>query len=358
MKALVLAGGSGSRLRPFSHSAPKQLLPIANRPVLEYALENLRAAGIHDVGVIVGDRGDQIRDALGDGSRLGLRLTYLRQDRPLGLAHCVRVARDFLAADDFVLYLGDVMLLDGVGALVSDFGASRPAAQLAVHRVDDPRAFGVVELDAEGRVAALVEKPEEPRSDLVLSGAFAFTSAIHAAVDAITPSRRGELELTDAVQWLVTGGAAVRVTRQPGFVADTGRPEDVLACHRRVLDALPVAAAPDGAVEASELTGAVRIEPGARVTASRITGPVVIGAGARLHDCVVGPHVSVGGDCALTGAGITDSIVLDGASVSDVRGIRGSIIGRSVRIAGRADAAHRLLVGDHGHVDVGSGDAV
>ncbi|MFE6856422.1 sugar phosphate nucleotidyltransferase, partial [Streptomyces sp. NPDC057674] len=225
MKALVLSGGSGTRLRPFSYSMPKQLIPIINKPVLEHVLDNVRALGIVDVGVIVGDRGPQIAAAIGDGSRLGLDITYIPQDAPRGLAHTVAVARDFLGDDDFLMYLGDNMLPDGIEEIAADFAAERPAAQLLVHKVADPRAFGVAELGPDGTVERLVEKPAVPRSDLALIGVYFFTPAIHEAVAAIEPSARGELEITDAVQWLVERGAAVRASRYEGYWKDTGRVE-------------------------------------------------------------------------------------------------------------------------------------
>jgi glucose-1-phosphate thymidylyltransferase len=353
MKALVLSGGSGTRLRPFSYSMPKQLIPIANKPVLEHVLENIRDLGVTEVGVIVGDRASQVRAALGDGSRLGVRITYIPQAEPKGLAQCVSLAGDFLGDDDFVMYLGDNMLLGGVAAMAEHFVTERPAAQVVVHKVPDPRGFGVAELSADGRVERLVEKPAVPRSDLALIGVYFFTPAIHAAVDAIEPSARGELEITDAIQWLVARGADVRAVHYDGYWKDTGRVEDVLECNRMLLD--EVRTAVDGAVDAaSVLVGPVVVEAGARITGSRVEGPAVIGAGTVVEDSFVGPHTSVGRDCVLRGTRIDYSIVLDGATVDHVRGLSGSVIGRSASI-GRTDrgtGCHRLVVGDHTRVEV------
>ncbi|GAA4227721.1 glucose-1-phosphate thymidylyltransferase [Actinomadura meridiana] len=353
MKALVLAGGSGTRLRPFSYSMPKQLIPIANTPVLVHVLRAVRDLGVTKVGVVVGDRGPEIEAVLGDGSRLGLRITYLHQDAPRGLAHTVSIARDFLGEDDFVMYLGDNMLPDGVTGIAAEFAAHRPAAQVVVYKVPDPRSFGVAELGPDGEVLRLVEKPREPRSDLALVGVYFFTPAIHAAVDAIEPSERGELEITDAVQWLVSSGADVRASQYGGYWKDTGTVEDVLACNRHLLDGLTGHV--EGHVDAgSVLVGEVVVEAGARVLRSRIEGPAIIGAGTVVERSRVGPHTSLGRGCRVTGSRLEGSIALDEVSVTGVRDLRDSLIGRaaSVGTTGRGADHHRLVVGDHARVEV------
>ncbi|UWE10064.1 glucose-1-phosphate thymidylyltransferase [Actinacidiphila bryophytorum] len=353
MKALVLSGGSGTRLRPFSYSMPKQLIPVANRPVLEYVLDNARTAGATDIGVIVGDGAAQIRDALGDGSHLGVRITYIAQSRPLGLAHCVRLAQDFLGDDDFAMLLGDNILPGGVADIAGEFTARRPAAQVVVHKVADPSAFGVAELDENGRVLRLAEKPARPRSDLALIGVYFFTPAIHEAVRAIAPSARGELEITDAIQWLVGHGAEVRASEHSGYWRDTGRVEDVLDCNRKLLEGVRYSV--QGEVdEHSVLAGPVVIERGVRVVRSHVQGPAVIGAGSLLDHSSVGPNSSIGRDCVLRDTHLADSIALDGASVTGVRGVHGSLIGRHARVGpGKGGTAHHtLVVGDHSTVEV------
>ena len=353
MKALVLSGGKGTRLRPFSYSMPKQLIPIANRPVLEHILENLRVLGVKEAGVIVGDWAPEIMAMLGDGSRFGMRITYIPQEEPQGLAHCVAIAREFLGDEDFVMYLGDNMLLQGVQEIAEEFNARRPAAQVVVHKVPDPRSFGVAEVDAGGRVTQVVEKPQHPRSDLALIGVYFFTPAVHEAVAAIEPSARGELEITDAIAWLIEGGAEVKASEYGGYWRDTGRVEDVLECNRELLDSLTARA--EGHVDAaSELIGDVVVEPGARVVRSRIEGPVVVGAGTVVEDSAIGPHTSIGRDCLLSDATLGYSIALDGATISHVHGIYGSLIGRAA-VVSSADTAlgrHRLVVGDHTTVEV------
>ncbi|GAA2062643.1 glucose-1-phosphate thymidylyltransferase [Streptomyces cheonanensis] len=353
MKALVLAGGSGARLRPFSYSMPKQLIPIANTPVLVHVLRSLKELGIRDAGVIVGNRRSEIEPVLGDGSQFGMRITYLSQDAPRGLAHTVLIAREFLGDDDFVMYLGDNMLPDGVARIADEFHHHRPAAQVVVHKVPDPRSFGVAELGPDGEVVRLVEKPQQPRSDLALIGVYFFTAAIHRAVAAIEPSARGELEITDAVQWLVASGAEVRASRYDGYWKDTGNVEDVLECNSHLLNGLTGRI--DGHIDAaSTVVGCVVVEPGARVIRSRVEGPAIIGAGTVLTDSHIGPHTSIGRDCLVTRSRIEGSIALDAASVIGVRGLRNSLIGRaaSVGTTGRDGDHHRLVVGDHTRVEV------
>jgi glucose-1-phosphate thymidylyltransferase len=353
VKALVLAGGSGTRLRPFSSSMPKQLFPIANKPVLEHVLENIHSLGVTDVGIVVGERGAAIADAIGDGSRFGATVTYIRQDQPLGLAHGVILGRDFLGDDDFVLYLGDNVLPDGIAAIAEQFRSERSAARVIVRKVADPRPFGVVELSADGTVRALVEKPRHPPSDLALVGVYFFRAPIHTAVTAITPSTRGELEITDAIQWLLTHGAQVTVSEYAGYWRDVGEIDDVLDCNRKLL--ADVRAWVAGQVDAaSRLDGHVVVGCGSKVVRSRIEGPVIVGANTVIEDSRIGPNASIGADCALRGTDLADSIVLDGAEISGLRGgVRRSVIGRfaAIRRCGQADGQHRLIVGDHTRIE-------
>src|ERR1035438_7394066 len=280
MKALVLAGGAVPRLRPITHTSAKQLLPVANKPVLFYGLEAIRDAGITDVGLVVGDTAAAIRAAVGDGSSFGLDASYIGQEAPLGLAHAVLVARDFLGDDDFVMYLGDNFIVGGIAALVEEFRSVRPDAQIMLTRVPDPRQFGVAELDSAGNVIGLEEKPERPKSDLALVGVYIFTPAVHEAVRQLKPSWRGELEITEAIQWLIDAGNPVNSTVISGYWKDTGNVADMLEVNRLVLESMEPAQR--GTVDdASELIGRVVIEDGAQVAGSRIVGPVVIGARAK-----------------------------------------------------------------------------
>lgn len=352
MKALVLTGGTGSRLRPFTHTGAKQLLPIANKPVLFYALEAIAAAGIRDVGLVVGAYADDIRDAVGDGHAFGLDVSYVRQEQPLGLAHAVATARDFLGDDDFLLYLGDNYLDGGIADFTARRAVDPAAAHLLVTAVQDPAAFGVAEVDQSGRVHRVEEKPERPRSDLALIGVYAFGSAVHEAIAAIRPSARGELELTHAIQWLIEAGHDVRADTTTSVWRDTGSVDDMLEANRHVLDGLTGSL--DGKVDPdSDVVGRVQIDEGALVRGSRITGPVVIGPGTVISDAVIGPYTSIGANCRVHDSLIEGSVLLDGADVDQAGRIERSFIGRDAVVAApRHPYAHRLVLGDHSKVDL------
>jgi glucose-1-phosphate thymidylyltransferase len=355
VKALVLAGGAGTRLRPITHTSAKQLVPVANKPVLFYGLEAIAAAGVREVGMVVGDTQEEIEAAVGDGSAFGLQVTYLRQRAPLGLAHAVLIARDYLGDDDFVMYLGDNFIVGGIESLVDRFRAERPAAQIMLTHVADPRQFGVAELDAAGRVVALEEKPEVPKSDLALVGVYLFTPAVHEAVAALKPSWRGELEITDAIQWLIDQGRRVESTVISGYWKDTGNVTDMLEVNRIVLDGAERRL--DGDIgDECEIIGRVVVEPGAEVTRSRVVGPVVVGAGAVVRDSYVGPYTSVAEGCQILDSEIEYSILLRRASIIGVRRIEASLIGHDVEVtpAPNSPRAHRLVLGDHSKVQISS----
>ncbi|MBT2416871.1 glucose-1-phosphate thymidylyltransferase [Streptomyces sp. ISL-22] len=353
MKALVLSGGAGTRLRPITHTSAKQLVPVANKAVLFYGLESIAEAGITEVGVIVGDTAAEIRQAVGDGSEFGLEITYIPQERPLGLAHAVIIARDYLGDDDFVMYLGDNFIIGGITDLVEEFRRNRPDAQILLTRVQDPRSFGVAELDDAGQVIGLEEKPEHPKSDLALVGVYLFTPVIHDAVRAITPSWRGELEITHAIQHLIDTGADVRCTVIKGYWKDTGNVADMLEVNRTVLEGLTRRI--DGDVDdASETVGRVVVEEGARVVNSRIVGPAVVGSGSVVQDSYVGPYTSIAENCRITDSELEFSIVLRDCQIDGVGRIESSLIGRHVEVtpAPSVPSAHRLVLGDHSKVQI------
>ncbi len=355
MKALVLAGGSGTRLRPITNTSAKQLIPVANKPVLFYGLEAIGDAGITDVGMVVGDTATAIESAVGDGSAFGLDVTYIRQDAPLGLAHAVLIARDFLGDDDFVMYLGDNFIVGGITEQVGQFRSSRPDAQIMLTRVPDPRQFGVAELDAAGRVIGLAEKPEQPKSDMALVGVYIFTSAVHEAVRHLKPSWRNELEITEAIQWLIDTGHQVRSSIITGYWKDTGNVTDMLEVNRLVLES--VQPGQHGTVDDTcEIIGRVMIDEGATVSGSRIVGPAIIGAGSRVTDSYVGPFTSVAPGCTIADSEIEYSIVLRGASIRGVRRIEASLIGHDVQVttAPKVPRAHRLILGDHSQAQISS----
>ena len=360
MKALVLAGGTGTRLRPITHTSAKQLLPVANKPVLFYGLEAIADAGITDVGLVVGDTAPAIEAAVGDGSAFGIRTTYIRQHAPLGLAHAVLVAKDFLGNDDFVMYLGDNFIVGGITQLTEGFQASRPDAQIMLTQVPDPREFGVAELDEAGRVTGLEEKPRQPKSDLALVGVYMFTPAIHEAVHHeavhhLKPSWRGELEITEAIGWLIDHGKTVRSTTITGYWKDTGNVTDMLEVNRLVLET--VESRQDGTTgPGCEIIGRVVIEAGAHVSGSRIVGPAIIGAGTKISGSYIGPFTAVGQDCVIEDSEIEYSILLRGASIQGVRRVQASLIGHEaeVRRAPRVPKVHRLVLGDHSMVQISS----
>ncbi|MBN6053948.1 glucose-1-phosphate thymidylyltransferase [Nonomuraea sp. RK-328] len=355
MKGLVLAGGSGTRLRPITHTSAKQLVPVANKPVLFYCLEAIAAAGVSEIGIIVGETHAEIEAAVGDGSRFGVEVTYLHQHAPLGLAHAVLIARDYLGDDDFVMYLGDNFLLGGIDDLVERFTRDRPSAQIMLTRVSDPRQFGVAVLDGSGRVIGLEEKPREPKSDLALVGVYLFTPDIHEVVADLKPSARGELEISDAIQRLIDDGRRVESLVVSGYWKDTGNVNDMLEVNRLVLESLE--GRTDGRVdEDSELIGRVVVEDGAVVERSRVVGPAIIGAGSLVSGSYVGPFTSISRDCAIVDSEIEYSIVLPRSSITGVSRVEGSLIGHDVQVTPAAGAprAHRLVLGDHSRVRMSS----
>jgi glucose-1-phosphate thymidylyltransferase len=346
LKGLVLSGGAGTRLRPITHTSAKQLVPVANKPVLFYGLESLRDAGVREVGIVVGDTHAEIEAAVGDGSQFGLRVTYIRQDAPLGLAHAVLTAEDFLGDSPFVMYLGDNLLRDGIHDLVAEFRAGDADAMILLQRVPNPQSYGVAEL-ADGRVVRLVEKPAEPKSDLALVGVYMFTPAILAAAKAINPSARGELEITDAIQYLIDQGLRVDPSEVTGWWKDTGKLEDMLEANRLILDVLEPRI--DGTLEGSTIEGRVVVEAGARLINSAVRGPAIIGAGALVEDAYVGPYSAISTGVVIRRAEVEHSIFLEDSRVEDIDArIESSLVGRGVVIA-RSEAkprAYRFMVGD------------
>jgi glucose-1-phosphate thymidylyltransferase len=346
MKGLVLSGGAGTRLRPITHTSAKQLVPVANKPVLFYGLEAMRAAGIDEVGIVVGDTRAEIEAAVGDGSRFGLAVTYLPQEAPLGLAHAVLISEEFLAGSPFVMYLGDNLLKEGIAPFVRAFEASRPDALILLQQVADPTSYGIAELDGE-RVVRLVEKPAEPRSDLALVGVYLFTPSVFDSVKAITPSARGELEITDAIQHMIDRGLRVEPHVVRGWWKDTGKLEDMLEANRLILGTIEEHI--EGELVESTIEGPVQVGAGSVLERCTVRGPVVIGAGCRLSDTFVGPYTSISDGVVVEHAEIEHSIILEnsricrlGARMSD------SLIGRDCVIA-HSEAlpvAYRFMVGD------------
>jgi len=352
MKALVLSGGEGTRLRPITHTSSKQLIPVANKPILFYGLESIAAAGIREVGIVVGSTADEIKAVVGDGSAWDIEVTYIDQESPLGLAHAVLVARDFLGDDDFVMYLGDNVLLEGITRFVQEFDRHKPNAQIFLAAVPEPERFGVAVLDGD-QVVRLVEKPREHISDLALVGVYLFDASVHEAVASVKPSWRGELEITDSIQYLLDRGRTVRAEMVTGWWKDTGKLEDLLEANRMMLSALSPRV--DGEVDqSSRLLGQVVVERGAKVSRSVVRGPAIVGEDTIVEDSVIGPNASIYFGCHIGDSEIEDSIVMERCRVEDVRAMSQSLLGKDVEVRRGRDgpATYRLMLGDQSRVQV------
>jgi len=353
MKALVLSGGAGTRLRPITHTSAKQLIPIANKPILFYGLEAIAAAGITEVGIIVGDTHAEIEEAVGDGSLFGIKPTFIKQDAPLGLAHAVKIAEDFMAGEPFLMYLGDNLIKDNLGQLVGEFEKTGCNSLILLAHVPNPTAFGVAELAGDGSGKKLVEKPEEPPSDLALVGVYLFDSKIFEAVKNIKPSWRNELEITDAIQYLIENGYKVHHHVIKEWWKDTGKLEDLLEANRMELEAIERRI--DGEVdEKSRIDGKVVVEKGAKIIGSDIRGPAVIGKDALITKSYVGPFTSISFGVSIENSEIEHSIVCENSVIRDMKRIEDSLIGKGVQIVRSTSrpAAHRIMVGDSSRIEI------
>lgn len=353
MKALVLCGGSGTRLRPITHTMAKQLVPIANKPVLYYGLEAIKAAGVDDVGIVVGETSKEIMQAVGDGLPWGLNVQYITQEQPMGLAHAVLVSESYIDGDDFVMYLGDNLIKDGIKSCIDEFRQNKPNSQILLARVPEPQRFGVAEL-AGGKVVRLVEKPEKPASDLALVGVYMFDSNIMDACKAIKPSNRGELEITDAIQWLIDQGKTVDPHVIDGWWKDTGRLDDMLEANRIMLETLEPRV--EGHVDSeSRIHGMVIVEKGAEIISSTIRGPAIIGEGTKIVNSFIGPYTSIYFGVKITDSEIEHSIVLENSTIAGMPGrIEDSLIGQNVEVARSPlkPNAYRFMLGDNSRVGI------
>jgi glucose-1-phosphate thymidylyltransferase len=359
LKGLILSGGKGTRLRPITHTSAKQLVPVANKPVLFYGIEAMAEAGVEEVGIIIApETGEEIRQAAGGGERFGVRIHYIVQEEPLGLAHAVLTAESFLRDSPFVMYLGDNLLQGGISDLVAAFREHQPDALILLTPVPDPQNYGVAELarapvGETGSVVRLIEKPPDPATDLALVGVYMFTSTIHDAARAIEPSGRGELEITDAIQHLVDRGMRVEPHIVRGWWKDTGRLDDMLEANRLILDNLT--ARVEGELLDSQVDGRVVIEPGALLERTTVRGPAIVGTGARLRDCYIGPYTAIGERCRIENAEVEHSILLEGSSVCDLDGrMESSLLGRNVTVrrGDRQPRAYRFMVGDNSDIAI------
>jgi glucose-1-phosphate thymidylyltransferase len=353
VKGLILSGGKGTRLRPLTYTSAKQLVPVANKPVLFYGIEAIANAGIREIGIVVGETQAEIRAAVGDGSRWGVRVQYIEQDAPRGLAHAVKISRDYIGDQPFVMYLGDNLLNRGITHFVQEFDREKPSAQILLTRVADPQQFGVAEL-RDGKVVRLVEKPREPIGDLALVGVYMFGPEVFESVNRIKPSFRNELEITDAIQDLIDRGLTVRPHLVDGWWKDTGKLEDMLEANRLILDTLERRV--EGTVDAeSRVEGKVVIEPGAVIERSVVRGPAIIGRGARIIHGYVGPFTSIGADVEIRDTEIEHSIVLEGCCLRDLANrVIDSLLGKNVKIYREPvkPSAYRFMLGDNSEVGI------
>jgi glucose-1-phosphate thymidylyltransferase len=351
IKALILSGGKGTRLRPIPHTSAKQLVPVANKPILFYGLEAVRAAGITEVGIVVGDTAEEVKNAVGSGDAFGLKIEYIQQEAPLGLAHAVKIARDFIGDDSFVMYLGDNLLKNGITSFVTEFTAGNCDAQILLAQVSNPSEFGVAEIRNE-RVVALEEKPKKPKSNFALVGVYMFTSSIFEAVEKIKPSFRNELEITDAIQYLIDKDFVVHSHIVDGWWKDTGKLEDMLDANRMILSELStnIQSEPTGG---SKIHGAVQIDANVKVEGSVLRGPCIIGSGTRIIDSYIGPFTSIGAGSSIVGSEIENSIILEQCTIQDIGSrIGSSLIGRNVTIERnrKPPQAYEFMVGEKSHI--------
>jgi len=351
MKALILSGGAGTRLRPITHTSAKQLIPVANKPILFYGIEAIKEAGISDVGIVVGDTYQEIKKAVGEGKRWKIKVTYIKQEAPLGLAHAVKISRNFLQDEPFVMYLGDNIIKQGIKSLVEEFQEKSSHSQILLAHVANPQQFGVAELK-EDKVVRLVEKPKQPKTDLALVGVYMFDHHIFEAVENIKPSWRNELEITDAIQYLIDKNYLVHSHIINGWWKDTGKPEDLLEANRIMLSDLEVAV--DGEIDGnSKISGKVRIEKEAQIVDSVIRGPVAIAKGCKIVGSYIGPFTSIYYNTLVEDSEIEHSIVMDECKISGLKArIEDSLIGKSVVIS-KSDLkpkAYRFMLGDSSEV--------
>jgi glucose-1-phosphate thymidylyltransferase len=357
MKGLILAGGSGRRLRPITHKTAKQLVPIANKPILHYVIEDLVGVGITDLGIVVGDTAKEIEKSVGNGSQWNADITYIRQEEPLGLAHAVLIAESFLGQEKFIMYLGDNMFEDSLHEVVEDFEKASTNARLLLAKVDNPQAFGVAEVDEQGAIKGLVEKPENPKSDLALVGVYLFDPTIHRAVKAIEPSDRGELEITDAIQWMIDDESNIEHRTLKGWWIDTGKKDPLLLCNELILEKIETLLLSQIG-ETVTLKGEIVAGENVEITDSNIQGPVVIGSGVKIERSDIGPYVSIGDECKIEDSSVERSVLMEKSYVSGVTQLTKSVLGREVEIDGKEtefQESTSVMLGDRTKVNLKNG---
>lgn len=356
MKALILSGGKGTRLRPLTYTGAKQLVPVANKPILWYGIESIVAAGITDIGIIISpETGEEVKAKTGSGEAFGARITYICQEKPAGLAHAVKIARSFLEDSPFVMYLGDNLIQDDLSQFIDRFKSQETDALILLRSVENPSAFGVAEVNEQGQVLRLVEKPKDPPSNLALVGLYFFSNQIHGAIDRIQPSARGELEITDAIQALIHQGQGVEAEKLRGWWLDTGKKDDLLEANRIVLDTCLTTSVQGDIDEKSQVIGRVEIGAGSQVRNCTIRGPVVIGRNCHLENCFIGPYSSIADGVTLIETDLEHSVILQGAKIEGIhQRIVDSVVGQRAHLkaAPQRPKALRFMIGDDCQIEV------
>lgn len=356
MRALILAGGKGTRLKPATHTLCKQLLPVANKPILYYVLDQILEAGIKDIGIIISpETGSQIKEAVGNGKKWGAKVTHILQKEPLGLAHAVQTAREYLGNSSFLMFLGDNLIQGGVAGFVKEFNKTKPDALILLKEVSDPRMFGVAELDDGGKIINITEKPKKPKSNLAIPGVYLFTPAIHRAIEQITPSSRGELEITDSIQKLIDMGKTVKSHILDGWWLDTGKKDDLLEANRVVLDNLLKRKIEGKVCPESRVSGRVEIGGNTEVIESTIRGPVLIAPNCRIINSFIGPFTAIGENTVIENSSVEHSVLLDGCQIKNIGMLSDSIAGRKCQISKSEKKNHssiRLFLGDDAVIEL------
>ena len=353
MKGLILSGGKGTRLYPLTYTNAKQLIPVANKPVLVRVIESIRDAGVDEIGIVIGQTGPQIQEVIGDGSKQGVKITYIPQDSPDGLAHAVKISHPFLGDDRFVMFLGDNVIQGGIGKLISDFAHNDWNSQIVLKEVENPSSYGVAKLRPDGSIEQLIEKPKDPPSNLALVGIYMFDPSIWEAVNSIKPSKRGELEITDAIQWLVDAGRRVFPHVHKGWWIDTGKPTDMLEANSLVLEELLPIVAADAVIENSQVDRRVTVEAGAKIINSVVRGPTIIGENTLIENSYIGPFTSIYHHVTIQNCEIERSIILENSTLSDLgTRMQDSLVGRhaTVRRNDEKPKALKMNIGDHSNL--------
>jgi len=353
MKGLILAGGFGTRLRPLTYTSAKQLIPIANKPIIFYGIEALAEAGIKKLGIVVGETAKEVKGVVGNGDRFGLAIEYIPQDAPLGLAHAIKISKDFLGDEPFIMYLGDNLLKEGVQNFIKEFETTCPDTMILLTEVSNPQEFGVAVIDAKGRVKKLIEKPKEPPSNLALVGVYLFNNVIFRAIENIKPSGRNELEITEAIQWLLDNNYKVESLMVKGWWKDTGKPEDIIEANLLVLE--DIETSNKGTLVDATINGRVSIEQGSIIEKSIIRGPAVIGKNTKIINSFIGPFSSIGDNVVIKNSEIECSVIMEGAKISNIeKRIDRSIIGKDVVItqADRSPRSHKFVIGDQSYIEI------